>query len=136
MDIKKIMSEYHESSESRKAEIRKKLKSDFTLLSENEKKEVQDNFIESQHEIIEEGKIALKELKLKTELERISMYVSMSYIAKTYFGKSRQWLNNRIKGNIVNGRSVAFSNDELNIFSSALANLSNEIKETALRISH
>ena len=136
MDIKKIMSEYHESSESRKEEIREKLKNNFALLSENEKKEVQSIFIESQHEIVEEGKIALKELKLKTELERISKYVSMSYIAKAYFGKSRQWLNNRIKGNIVNGKTAAFSSDELNMFSSALANLSNEIKETALRISH
>jgi hypothetical protein len=136
MDIKKNISEYNQSSESNKAEIREKLKNDFSLLSENEKKEVQRIFLESQNDVINEGKIALQELKLKTELERVSEYVSMSYISRTYFGKSRQWLNNRIKGNIVNGKPAMFSHEELNMFSTALANLSNEIKNTAQRISH
>jgi len=136
MDIKKIISDYHGSSDSQKAEIREKLKNEFSLLPENEKEEVQRIFLESQNEVIEEGKEALQELKLKIELERVSKYVSMSYIAKRYFGKSRQWMNNRIKGNLVNGKPATFTKAELNQFSTALDQLSNEIKNTALRISH
>ena len=136
MDIKTIMSDYHNASESKKAEIRENLKKEFALLSENEKNEVQRIFLESRNEILHEGNEVLKELKLKNELKRVSEYVSMSYIAKTYFGKSRQWLNNRIKGNIVNGKPAMFSSNELNVFSSALNNISSEIKATALRISH
>ncbi|MCL1933518.1 MAG: DUF5053 domain-containing protein [Candidatus Azobacteroides sp.] len=136
MDIKKIISDYHGSSDSKKVEIREKLKNEFSLLPENEKEDVQRIFLESQNAVIEEGKDALRELKLKTELERVSEYVSMSYIAKKYFGKSRQWMNNRIKGNLVNGKPVTFTTAELNQFSSALNQLSGEIKNTALRISH
>jgi len=136
MDIKKIISEYHDSSESQKAKIRKKLKNDFLLLSEDEKKEAQRVFLECQDAVIREGRELIAELKLKTELKRVSKYVSMSYIAKNYFGKSRQWLNNRIKGNLVNGKPAGFTSDELNQFSTALVNLSNEIKDTAFRISH
>ena len=135
MDIKKIISNYHNASESKKAEIREKLKNDFSLLTENEKKEVQRIFLESQEAVIQEGKEALGELKLKVELERVSEFVSMSYIAKNFFGKSRQWLNNRIKGNKVNGKSAVFTSNELNQFTAALNQLSEDIKNTALRIS-
>ena len=135
MDIKKIILDYHDSSESQKKEIRKKLKNDFLLLSEDEKKDVQRIFLESQDAVIKEGKELLAELRLKKELESVSEYVSMSYIAKKFFGKSRQWLNNRIKGNLVNGKPAVFTSKELNLFSTALVNLSEEMKDTALRIS-
>jgi len=136
MDIKKIISDYHVATESKKTEIRENLKNDFLLLSENEKKEVQRIFLESQNAIIIEGREALEELKLKTELERVSEFISMSYIARKYFGKSRQWLNNRIKGNIVNGKQAVFTGNELKLFSTALNQLSVEMKDTALRIYH
>jgi len=136
MDIKRIISDYHDASDSQKAEIRKKLKNDFSSLSEDEKKEVQRVFLESQDAVIREGRELIAELKLKKELEHVSKYVSMSYIANKYFGKSRQWINNRIKGNLVNGKPAVFTSDELNQFSTALVNLSNEIKDTAFRISH
>jgi len=135
MDIKTIMSDYHNASESQKAEIRENLKNDFVLLSETEKKEVQSLFLEGWDAVLNEGKAFLAELKLKNELESVSRYVSMSFIAKKYFGKSRQWLNNRIKGNFVNGKPAAFTNDELKQFSFALEQMGSEIKATALRIS-
>jgi hypothetical protein len=136
MDIKKIISEYHNASESKKVAIREKLKNDFSLLSNNEKKEVQHIFLESQHAIIQEGKEAIEELKLKTELEKVSEFLSMSYIARNFFGKSRQWLNNRIKGNLVNGKPAVFTASELSKFSAALNQLGGKMKDTALRISH
>ncbi|MCL2651612.1 MAG: DUF5053 domain-containing protein [Candidatus Azobacteroides sp.] len=136
MDIKKIISDYHEASEEKKVQIQNQIKKEFALLSEDEKKEVQRVFLECQDAVIKEGRELIAELKLKNELEHVSKYVSMSYIAKNYFGKSRQWINNRIKGNLVNGKPAGFTSDELNQFSTALVNLSNEIKDTAFRISH
>ena len=135
MDIKTIMSDYHEASDLEKREIEKKVKNDFSLLSDNEKKEVQRIFLAGQDKIIRQGRIAVKELKLKTELEKVSEFISMSYIAKNYFGKSRQWLNNRIKGNIVNGRPAVFTGSELKQLTVALDRLSKDIKDASLRIS-
>jgi hypothetical protein len=136
MDIKQLISDYHQASKSDKANIEKKITSEFSLLTENEKKEVRRIFIESRDKVVEEAKEALAELNLKNELEQISKYISMSYIAKNYFGKSRQWLNNRIKGNMVNGKPAEFTTGELNKFSSILCEISGEIKDTALRIAH
>jgi hypothetical protein len=136
MDIRQIISDYHKASKSVKAKMEKQIANGFSLLSEEEKKEVQNIFLESREDTIREGKEALKELKLKKELEQVSQYVSMSYIAQNFFGKSRQWLNNRIKGNSVNGKPAAFTGEELKQFSVALNQISGEIKDTALRIAH
>jgi hypothetical protein len=135
MDIKQIISDYQNASEQEKKFIEEKLKDDFSLLPEREQREVQRIFLEGQDAAIREAKETLEELRLYTELERVSRYVSMAYISKTFFGKSRQWLNNRIKGNMVNGKSAVFTRNELKQFSSALNQLSEEMKDTAIRIS-
>jgi hypothetical protein len=134
MDIRQIISDYHNAPEMERERIREKLRRDFSLLPENEQREVQRIFLESQNETIEEAKEALSELKLYHELERVSQYVSMSYVAQTFFGKSRQWLNNKVKGNRVNGKPDSFTRNELIQFSSALNQIGDEIKNTALRI--
>ncbi|MDR2232891.1 MAG: DUF5053 domain-containing protein [Tannerella sp.] len=136
MNIRATISDYHSASESQRNLIREKLGNDFQQLSDEEKKEVQRVFIESQHELIEEGKAVIEELKLKTELEKVSRFVSMSFISRNFFGKSRQWLNNRVKGNMVNGKPAAFTRNELTVLSDALNQLAGEMKQTALRISH
>ena len=72
MDIKKIIFNYHNASESEKAKIRENLKYDFSLLPENEKKEVQRIFLESQDAVIQEGRKALKELNLSIKSYQFS----------------------------------------------------------------
>jgi hypothetical protein len=79
------------------------------------------------------GKVIMGDAKQAFVLDDSRAIIPES-IAKKFFGKSRQWLNNRIKGNKVNGKSASFTADELNRFSSALLELSGELKNTALRI--
>ena len=74
MDIKAILSTYHNASESKKLKIEENVKNTFALLTADEQKEVQRIFIECQDELIRQGKIALTELKLKTELEQVLEY--------------------------------------------------------------
>lgn len=51
----------------------------------------------------------------------------MSYIAEHYFGKSRQWLYQRINGNIVNGKPADFTPDELKTFQSPYLSLGSSL---------
>jgi hypothetical protein len=55
--------------------------------------------------------------------------ISLSYIAKTYFNKSRSWLNQRINGNTVNGVQAKFSQEELRTLDFALKDLSAKLAE-------
>lgn len=48
-----------------------------------------------------------EEAILRDKLGELPEAISFSYIAKKYFGKSRNWLYQRINGNIVNGKRLA-----------------------------
>lgn len=46
--------------------------------------------------------------------------VNLAYIARRYFGKTRQWLYQRLKGQVVNGKPATFTETEETTFITAL----------------
>jgi len=60
-------------------------------------------------------------------LKSVSEIISLSYLAKHYFKKSRQWLNHRINGNIVNGKPAKFTSEQLATLNQALKDISKKI---------
>ena len=66
-------------------------------------------------------------INLKKQLGEVSEIVSVSYIARTYFGKTRAWLHQRINGNMVNGKSAQFTGTELQQFQLALKDISKKL---------
>ena len=61
----------------------------------------------------------------KKELEDIENVVSLSYIAKEYFGKDRTWLYKKING------TIPFTEDEIKILSMALKSIGNRFLDTS-----
>ena len=53
--------------------------------------------------------------------------ISLSYLAKRYFNKSRSWLYQRMNGNIVNGKPARFTSDELATLNRALKDISEKL---------
>lgn len=118
--------------------FRKERKEKYDLLSEKEKKEYRkaarlgisetvkaaNNFIEKAEQTI-----------LRDKLGELPEVISFSYIAKKYFGKSRNWLYQRINGNIVNGKKAHFTENELETFLNALKDVSEMIHKTSLKLS-
>ena len=64
---------------------------------------------------------------VRCQLGEITKVLSLSYIAETYFNRSRQWLNQRINGGIVNGKPAKFINEQLMTFNNALRDISQKI---------
>ena len=62
----------------------------------------------------------------------IAEAVSLSYIAKNYFGKSRAWLMQKVNGNTVNGKRAAFTPSESRQMREALLDLSQKLSKAAL----
>ena len=54
--------------------------------------------------------------------------ISLSYIAKKYFGKSRNWLYQRINGYMVNGKRAEFTQNEFRTFLDALDDIGTTIR--------
>jgi hypothetical protein len=65
---------------------------------------------------------------IKKELENVLDVISLSYIAKEFFGKDRTWLYKKING------PLTFTEDELKIFAMALKDLGNKLIDTSASI--
>ena len=132
IDIKKIMDDYlSESSAAEKSEVEEKFLYDFEKLSPQRKKTARQMFLDDWDTRMKTG---MESISLSIKLMHVSQYVSLAYIADNFFGKSRQWLNNKLKGNLVNGKPAAFTPEEIKKLSAALVEISNEIRATALQI--
>jgi hypothetical protein len=134
MDIKKIIKEYSESNEKDKLLILEKVKSEFSSLSQKDQDEVKTIFLNSLDEKLIEAKKTLDKVDIFIEISEISKYVSLSTIAKEYFGKSKEWLYQRIHGYAINGNPARFTDEERRILADALTDISIRIKETSLKI--
>lgn len=81
--------------------------------------------------IEEEG---LNGRKVKEKLKDIQDVISLSYIAKEFFGKDRTWLYHRINGTLINGKPAAFTEDELKVLSVALKTIGDRFIDTSVSI--
>lgn len=69
---------------------------------------------------LEETHREVDEILVRRQLEEMLPAISLSYIAKTYFKKSRAWLYQRINGLSVNGKPAKFSESEIETLNYAL----------------
>lgn len=89
----------------------------------DEKKQL---FKEFQQSLDNKGE-EIRELTVRKQLEDISDIISLSYVAKRYFNKSRQWLNQRMNENTVNGKPAKFTPEQITLLNTALKDISKKI---------
>lgn len=68
-----------------------------------------------------------EQVSLKMKLQEVSEIISLSYIAKNYFKKTRQWLYQRINGNVVDGKKREFTEEQIKTLNFALKDISKKI---------
>lgn len=90
---------------------------------------VQDNdaFSAAMVDLAHQTAEAATALAIREQLAPILKMVSMAYVAKTYFGKSKEWLYQRINGNLVNGKPARFTKEELRILDAALKDIGSRL---------
>jgi hypothetical protein len=67
---------------------------------------------------------------IKKKLESVLPAISVSFISKKYFGKTPQWLYQRLNGNVVNGKESSFTESEINTLVKALTDISTKINQS------
>jgi hypothetical protein len=136
MDVKKLMDELHSAeSPSEKKAVEEKIRQEFDSLSDAEKTAAKKSFSLLVDEQVALATAKLKDIDLAIELAEISKYISLSAVAKDYFGKSREWFYQRVKGYNVNGKPARFNANELQTLSLALNDISQKAYQTSRRIS-
>lgn len=103
-------------------------------LSPEDKKAFAQAFQDGARQSMDEAQAIVKTVEIRQTLEKVLPFASMSYIAQHYFGRTRQWLYQRINGSAVNGRPANFTADELNTLSLALSELGDIMKDTSRSI--
>lgn len=87
---------------------------------------------------IDESKVEIESIKneisLREQLKDVSKTISLSYIAKTYFNKSRVWLYQKIDGTVIHGKPCKFTNEELKTLQFALNDIANKLNSVQLVI--
>ncbi|MDR0230598.1 MAG: DUF5053 domain-containing protein [Dysgonamonadaceae bacterium] len=72
------------------------------------------------------GKV-VDEIGIKVQLMKVSEILSMSYIAKNYFHRTRQWLYKKVNGNLVNGKPAKFTDSEIKTLNFAIQDISKQL---------
>ena len=85
------------------------------------------NLMASANESLDHVDNALNEQLLREQLGPLAEALNMSYIARTYFGKSRSWLSQRLNGHIVHGRKAELTEDERQTLNGALNDIQSQI---------
>jgi hypothetical protein len=95
--------------------------------SEADKKAI-DQFMSSKlTELSAQTEKLTQEAQICIQLLDVKEIVSLSYISKKYFNKTRSWLHQKINGNIKNGKPARFTNEEIKTFNFALQDISKKI---------
>lgn len=123
-----------ETAEERQA-ISDEYKRWFNSLSEEEQKAETALQIENARKVLEGVKANNEELdarRIREKLGNVPDAISMSYIAKNYFGKTKTWLYQRLNGNRVNGKEARFTETEARQLQDALHDLGRRLSSIIL----
>lgn len=95
--------------------------------SDQDRRIIEQYLIGEASNIMEDMKLIKKELTIREQMKDIINLVPLSYIAQTYFGKSRAWLYQRINGYKVRGKVYSLNDKEIEIFNRALKDIGTKI---------
>ncbi|NDW10060.1 DUF5053 domain-containing protein [Dysgonomonas sp. 520] len=105
----------------------------YAEVSTEKEKMLIDEFIKNMvDESMEKSSEEVEILLIKAKLYEVEKIVSLSYIAKQYFNKSKEWLYQRINGYKVNGKKAKFTDDELKTLELALHDISKKLGSVTL----
>ena len=133
-NFKKEFASLRNATAEEKAEFDARFKKFITSKSPEEKENLASAFFESAKEEKERAEKLINYVDVRLKLEQILDIVSMSYISKSYFKKSRSWFAQRLNNSLVNGVPASFNQEELKILSFALDDIGSKIKDTARSI--
>lgn len=117
---------WKKSDESQRAEIDREMKSLLASFSPEDdallKEGVQKDFARIHRDVAD-----IEEQLVRRQMQEVLPILSVSYLAKHYFGKSTSWFYQRLNGNKVNGKVASFTREEIAILNEALQDISRKV---------
>lgn len=131
-EIEKLKREFvFLKTENERKEFDVKFRNNLRSKTEEEKREFADAFADAAGSDAKRVREFCEEATIKIKMQEILGVVSMAYIAREYFHKSKFWLSQKLNGTVKNGVAVSFTKEELKILAFALQNISEKLQSTA-----
>ena len=109
-------------------------KAEISLKMEELKDKDPKAFTEALESLIRTTADKVEELTIAEKMGEMTKMLSMAYVARNYFGKSRSWLAHKINGDVINGKPVSFTEEEKQTFKHALADMSARLKSLGISL--
>lgn len=114
------------SDEAQRAEIDKEISALLDSMNDSDDQSLLES-VKKDFEHIHEDLEEVRQELLRDRMKEVLPAISVSYIARKYFGKSASWFYQRLNGNKVNGKEAAFTPNELSTLSSALNDIGKKL---------
>jgi hypothetical protein len=118
--IKALKEKYVEAKTDKEHDV---IREEMRILCDEDANTVAETMVEMARETADRA----EELIVRERLKEITPIISMAYISKTYFHKTRAWFNHRINGAVVNGKTAKFTPDEINTLNYAIQDISRKL---------
>ncbi len=132
MDKRKKLTDYISNAEAREVFERQTALSE---MSDEERSRLQALMPQAVMEMAEGMRQETEEIYSRSVREKLGDILdglSMSYIAKNYFGKSKEWLYQRLNGSTVNGKKAVFKREEIILLQNAIRDFGNKLSTVTL----
>ncbi|MDD4515172.1 DUF5053 domain-containing protein [Massilibacteroides sp.] len=127
-EIDKLLEKWHTLAPEEEGSFVKDSIEAFNSKTDSEKEKFLNDFQEEAKKACDEAEELIEVITMRDQLDPILPYISLSTIASEYFGKSRNWLYQRINGNLVNGKPAKFTADEKRLFRNAINDIINKLQ--------
>jgi len=136
-EIEKYLTEWNTSvkTEADKKAFSQKIEAEQALRTAEEKAEISRQAEQAFDKFVQETEEFIETIKLRDKLEPILPYISLSTIAKEYFGKSRNWLYQKLNNNVVNGKPAQFNENEIKILRKAVDDITKKLQTVSTSLS-
>lgn len=135
MDLQRWIDEWITlDTDDQKSDFDKRFREWIKSIPEEKRVSFEEMVYQSAISEVEKAEYVIEVANIRKILEPIINYISLSEIAVRNFGKTRQWLYQRLNGSIVNGKPAKFTPDELNNLSFTLDEIAENMKQVAQSI--
>lgn len=126
---------WKKASEVERFDIDRELSGLMDSMNETERESLFEGVSDDFKRMRQEATDIRRTLSIRQQMEPILPYISVSSLAKDYFGKSTSWFYQRLNGNIIHGKAAAFTDKELNVLKDALQDVASKLNKVTITFS-
>lgn len=127
-----LKEQWKKASETERVKIDKEISDFLESMSENEASELEQAVTDDFKRMHKDAADIERTITVRKKLEPILPLINVAGFTRHYFGKSSSWFYQRMNGNIVHGKPMSFTDEELKQLQDAFQDLAQRMLSVQL----